>query len=102
MLDHATFRACRFSHVHRPLPSGFVTGSANGHTAKAHQFEFSFVEAAHFIGVLKALENHVGHNSLLHPEYGLEQWIKKNKDRDSHRGLFPLSASICGTELTDF
>src|SRR6266705_1928561 len=62
MFHHTTRGAGRFSNVKRPFPSGFITGTANRHAAEVNQFEFPFLEVPHFIGMLKALQNHVVHD----------------------------------------
>jgi hypothetical protein len=61
----------------RPSPSGFVTGAANGHAAKVDQFEFPFGERKHLIGLLKALQHHLVHDSLLDSEPGSEVMDEK-------------------------
>src|SRR6266567_4529284 len=62
MFHHTTRGAGRFSNVKRPFPSGFITGTANRDAAEVDQFEFTFLEVPHFIGMLKALQNYFVHD----------------------------------------
>jgi hypothetical protein len=55
MLDVATRRAHAGADVDRPLPSRLVGGAADRHASYADQFEFSFFEHSHFVGLFKTL-----------------------------------------------
>src|SRR5207237_8584259 len=59
--DHADMFdfAKRRSHMLRPFPSRLITGPPDRHRSDLHRFEFSFFECAHFIGLLKALDQQI-------------------------------------------
>jgi hypothetical protein len=55
MFDVAARRTYAGADVHGPLPSGLVRGAADGHASNANEFEFSFFECPHFVGLFKTL-----------------------------------------------
>src|SRR5450755_4273980 len=61
MLDVAARRAHAGADVNGPLPSGLVGGATDGHAADANEFESSFFERAHLVGLFETLQNCLEH-----------------------------------------
>src|ERR1700685_550681 len=68
MLDVAARRANQRTDVNRPLPARLVSGTSDGHAPDANEFEFSFLERSHLIGLFEPLQHrlkdrHIGTHS---------------------------------------
>src|ERR1700722_8016516 len=61
--------------VKGPLPSRLVCGPANGHAPDADEFEFSFFERSHLVGLFKTLQNRFDvRHCFRSPPSGNEHW----------------------------
>ena len=57
MLGVAARRSYSWAHVRGPLPSGLVSGAANGHAADVDDLELALFECADFIGSFETLQD---------------------------------------------
>src|SRR5450432_3359443 len=65
MFHFTQWRTRERSYMLGPLPAGFVTRSADGHSAHVHNLKFSFFECAHFIRLFEPLQYDAEHATLL-------------------------------------
>src|SRR5260370_35585155 len=74
VLDVAARRAHGGPDVNGPLPSGLVSGAADGHAPDANEFELSFLERSDLVGLFKTLQNCLKHrhNPCVTSHYGAD------------------------------
>jgi len=107
----AVLQSLSRTHVNRPFPAGFVTGSPDGHPADMHKFELALLKCADFVRIFKALEYDFVH-VIATPQLSrakrricniapttriMDAW--KNKSRDFCRGLRASNFAIAQTSV---
>jgi hypothetical protein len=63
VLDVATRRPYSWADIRRPAPSRFVCGPSDRQSCEANDLELSFVKDANLVGLIKAFQNDVQHDS---------------------------------------